>query len=453
LSTALHWFRRDLRVADNQALHAASRTHDRVYGLYLFEERALRSPSQGAPRLAFALDSLRSLEKNLHERGSQLLWRRGEAVAELVRAVRETGAEALYYNFDGEPAGFARDRRVRAALEAQGIVVRAWKDDVLHDAREVLKADGKPYVVFTPYAAAWRALPKEAPVPAFRLKMPVPPLPAAPLPTLAELGFTLEAEICRGGEHVGQGLLKGFLSGPMAAYQSRRDFPAVEGTSRLSPHLALGTLSPRTVYAKAAEAIAALPACQREEGETFQKELIWREFYRQILWKFPHVETEAFRPAYNEIAWENDERHFAAWCAGKTGFPLVDAAMRQLNATGWMHNRLRMIVAMFLTKDLLVSWQWGERYFMQRLVDGDLASNNGGWQWSASTGTDAQPYFRIFNPNRQAERYDPEGAFIARWVPEAERPGLGYRPIVDHAAQRLKALALFKRLPGTESEE
>ncbi|MDE1171860.1 MAG: deoxyribodipyrimidine photo-lyase [Verrucomicrobium sp.] len=446
MKTALVWFRRDLRVADNTALHAAGRDFDRVYGLYVFEDRELKDSRAGAPRLHFILESLDSLGKNLAERGSQLLWRRGVAEEEVLQAVRETGAEAVYYNFDGEPGGCARDKRVRAKLRAQGVLPRAWKDDVLHDGREVLKADGKPYVVFTPYSRAWRALPKEAPLPAPRFRQPAGPLPEEPLPTLAELGFTLEADPARlafqGGERAGRDRLKAFAAGPLLRYGSLRDFPAADGASRLSAHLTVGTLSPRTVYAKAMEARAAHPRAG-EEVDTFVGELIWREFYRQILWHFPQVETEAFKPAYKDLPWRNDAKQFQAWCEGRTGYPIVDAGMRQLNQTGWMHNRLRMIAAMFLTKHLLVSWQWGERYFMQRLADGDLASNNGSWQWSASTGTDAQPYFRIFNPNRQAERFDPEGEFIHRYVPEADRPGYP-RPIVDHAAQRLKTLALFK---------
>jgi len=445
MTTALHWFRRDLRMADNLGLHAAARDHERVYGFYLFEDRALRDPAMGAPRLAFLLDSLDSLRRNLAERGGQLLWGRGEAVEELLRIVALTGARAVTCNFDGEPEGHARDLQVRRALQSRGIPLRAWKDDVLHDAREALKADGTPYVVFTPYAKAWRALPKAAPVPAPRLQ-PVPVLPQPPLPTLAELGFHSEAEIPRGGERAGRDRLAEFLAEPIHHYKDRRDLPAIDGTSRLSPHLAVGTLSPRTVYAKAVAAIEKAPQASpsRLQGETYITELIWREFYRQILWKFPHVQHGAFKPAYAALAWENNQDYFAAWCQGRTGFPIVDAAMRQLNRTGWMHNRLRMIAASFLTKDLLVDWQWGERYFMQRLADADLASNNGGWQWSASTGTDAQPYFRIFNPNRQAERYDPEGHFIAKYVPEAE--SLAYRPVVEHDRQRLKALALFKRL-------
>lgn len=264
-----------------------------------------------------------------------------------------------------------------------------------------------------------------------------------PVPTLASLGFTLEAAIPAGGEKEGRKLLTQFTAGPLCAYRSQRDFPAMEGVSRLSPHLAFGTVSSRTVLA-AVEKTRRANSTHSAEIDTFAGEIIWREFYRQVLWHYPHAATGCFRPEYDKLAWENNETYFAAWCAGRTGFPIVDAAMRQLNQTGWMHNRLRMIVAMFLTKDLLVNWQWGERYFMQKLVDADLASNNGGWQWSAGTGTDAAPYFRIFNPNSQAAKFDPEGKFIARFVPEAD--SLAYAaPIVDHAQQRVKALELYRR--------
>jgi deoxyribodipyrimidine photo-lyase len=263
------------------------------------------------------------------------------------------------------------------------------------------------------------------------------------LPTAKELGFAVEIPLPPAGERAARERLREFAAADLLHYASRRNFPARDATSRLSPHLRMGTLSPRTVLAAAGDAAQRHPAA-RQEIETFETEVIWRDFYRQILWYFPHVATSSYREEYNGLKWENDERLFAAWCEGKTGYPIVDAGMRHLNSTGWMHNRVRMIVAAFLTKDLLITWQWGERYFMQKLIDADLASNNGGWQWSAGTGTDAQPYFRIFNPTSQAEKFDPEGAYIRRHVPEVDT--LAYpAPIVDHALRRVKALALFKQ--------
>jgi deoxyribodipyrimidine photo-lyase len=262
------------------------------------------------------------------------------------------------------------------------------------------------------------------------------------LPSAEQLGFKVEISLPPAGEKAARERLKEFVAGDVGDYQQTRDFPARRGTSRLSPHLRLGTLSPRTVLA-ATEAAAKEHPGAGKSAEIFVNELIWREFYKQILWHFPHVATGSFRPQYDKLKWENDEKKFAAWREGRTGYPLVDAGMRQLNTSGWMHNRVRMVTAMFLTKDLLISWQWGERYFMQKLLDADLAANNGGWQWSAGTGTDAQPWFRIFNPTTQAEKFDPEGRYVREYVEEIDT--LKYpAPIVSHAEQRVKALALFK---------
>ena len=290
------------------------------------------------------------------------------------------------------------------------------------------------------------------------------PLPVDP----AELGHPLRQTLPPTGEAAARETLRQFMSGPVLRYGEARDFPAADGTSQLSPHLRAGTIGIRTILAQLtrARAKAKMPA-QRESCDVFLGELIWREFYQQALFNFPHVTKGAFRPEYDRLEWSGEEGHFQAWCAGRTGYPIVDAAMRCLNATGWMHNRLRMIVAMFLTKDLLIHWQNGERYFMQQLVDGDLAANNGGWQWSAGTGTDAAPYFRIFNPLSQGEKFDPAGEFVRRWVPElaALPPTLIHRPwadaavarplnyprrIVAHEEQRARCLAMFaaiKRRP------
>ncbi len=398
----------------------------------------------GAPRVAFLLECLQSLRKNIEAAGGRLILREGDPWAVLRKLGQETGATTLYFNRDCEPRARERDALVEKQARASGWEVRSFKDDVIHEGDEILKADGKPYVVFTPYAKVWRSRPRSEPWPVVKFSsIPDIRIESQTVPTLTGLGFTLEADVPAGGEREGRRLLKQFAEGPLFTYRTRRDFPAMEGSSRLSPHLALGTVSPRTVLAAVDRARLTHPS-QSAEIDVFVGEIIWREFYRQVLWHYPHAAAGCFRPQYDALAWENKDKHFAAWCAGRTGFPIVDAAMRQLNQTGWMHNRLRMIVAMFLTKDLLVNWQWGERYFMQKLVDADQASNNGGWQWSAGTGTDAAPYFRIFNPNSQAAKFDPEGKFIARFVPEAD--SLSYMaPIVDHAQQRVKALELYRR--------
>jgi deoxyribodipyrimidine photo-lyase len=446
MKIGVHWFRCDLRLSDNRALHAAATECDFVVPIFIFDPLILQAPDTGAPIVGFMLECLDSLQKNIAAAGGKLIFRQGKVEEEMRAVLRETGATALYYNRDYEPQARKRDTAVEKLAGAMGVEVRSYKDGVLQEPEEILKEDGQPYRVFTAYARAWRARGKAEVVPKVKFNRPPPRFtePAGlSLPSAKELGFVVEIPLPPAGERAGRERLKEFAAGGLMHYASGRDFPARDGTSRLSPHLRMGTVSPRTVLAAASEAAKGHPAA-RKHAETFESELIWRDFYRQILWHFPHVATSSYKEEYNGLKWENDERMFAAWCEGRTGFPIVDAGMRQLNATGWMHNRVRMIVATFLTKDLLISWRWGERYFMQKLVDADLASNNGGWQWSASTGTDAQPYFRIFNPMSQAEKFDPEGSYIRKYVPEADT--LAYpAPIVDHARQRVKALALFKK--------
>jgi len=480
---ALHWFRRDLRLADNTALHAASRSADLVVPLFVLDDRLLQAPDTGAPRVAFLLDSLRALARELEATGSRLVVRRGDPVREVVDVARAVGAEAIFVNDDYAPYGRRRDAAIRAAAEAAGIAFRGHADLVLVEPHACVKDDGTPYTVFTPFARRWRAVEKSPP-----LARPVlPALPdgllrragGVPLPDGAgAFGLTLESRIEPGGAAQAERRLDAFVRDHVLAYRSTRDMPALDATSHLSPHLKFGTISPRTVYGRVAEAIGGGALAQLDpqkparpldgpttrrlaEAGTFLNELCWREFYQAILFHFPRVATSAFQERLRGFAWpEKDERLVAAWRDGRTGFPIVDAAMRQLAQTGWMHNRLRMVVAMFLTKTLLVDYRVGERIFMQRLVDGDLASNNGGWQWSASTGTDAAPYFRIFNPLSQAKKFDPDGEFVRRWVPElrdvpaalvhepSREPLLlastGYPPpCVDYAERRARALALL----------
>jgi deoxyribodipyrimidine photo-lyase len=445
MTTGIHWFRCDLRLSDNTALRAATTGSDAVIPIFIFDPAILKAPETGAPQVAYMLRTLESLEKNIAAAGGRLIFRHGNVVEEMRAVLQEMGAKFLFFNRDYEPYARQRDAAVEKLARSLGVEVHSFKDGVIHEPDEVLKADGKPYGVFTAYRRVWETLPKSPVLPAVKFRRPadLKEPKSLPLPSLKDLGFATEIELPPAGERAARERLQQFVSDAALHYDERRDFPALDGTSRLSPHLRMGTLSPRTVLAAVEKAAEAHPGARQAVG-TFVSELIWRDFYRQILWHFPHVATSCYKPQYDDLKWENDERLFAAWCEGRTGFPIVDAGMRQLNTTGWMHNRVRMIVAMFLTKDLLISWQWGERYFMQRLLDADLASNNGGWQWSASTGTDAQPYFRIFNPMAQAEKFDREGHYIRRYVPEAET--LAYpAPIVDHAKQRVKALGLFKK--------
>jgi len=463
VKTILHWFRRDLRVADNVALSEAVKRAGNVVPIFIFEDAIYTGPEVSVARMAFCLQSAESLRQHLAELGHQLIVRRGKPEEILPQLCREAGAQAVFANKVYEPDGQRRDERITGILQAAGFGFELFKDAVIWEETEILTQVGNPYTVFTPYAKAWRA----RPIPAPRAKLPsasarLQPLRSDALPaSLAELGLSLTQELPTGGEGVALARLREFMAGPVYAYDSARDFPAQAGTSQLSPHLHAGTIGIRTVLAELKRARDRATTAQVAGCDVFLNELIWREFYGQVLHNFPHVIRGAFRPVYDGLAWSENRAHFQAWCDGRTGYPIVDAAMRCLKATGTMHNRLRMIVAMFLTKDLLIHWQWGERYFMQQLVDGDLAANNGGWQWSAGTGTDAAPYFRIFNPVSQGQKFDPEGEFVRRWIPELkvfpaelihepwENPLLLAKakyppPVVSHAEQRAKCLAMFK---------
>jgi deoxyribodipyrimidine photo-lyase len=444
MKIAVHWFRCDLRLSDNVGLHAAVKAADEVVPIFIFDPKILKAPDVSANQVGFMIECLHSLEKNVEAAGGKMIFRHGEVLDEMKSVLKETGAHALYYNRDYEPYARERDAAVEKMARALGVEVHSFADNVVHEPGEVLKDDGKPYGVFTPFSKAWRARGKPAVLPA--VKFPACREGKKPqgleLPSAEKLGLKVEIKLPPTGERAARDRLKEFVAGDVLHYRENRDFPARMGTSRLSPHLRLGTISPRTALAAAEDAGGKNPA-RKNSSDVFVNELIWREFYKHILWHFPHVAKGCFRPQYDDLEWENDDKKFAAWCEGRTGYPLVDAGMRQLNTTGWMHNRVRMVTAMFLTKDLLISWQWGERYFMQKLLDADLAANNGGWQWSAGTGTDAQPWFRIFNPTTQAEKFDPEGRYIHQYVEEVDTRNYP-APIVDHAQQRVKALALFK---------
>jgi deoxyribodipyrimidine photo-lyase len=463
VKTVLHWFRRDLRVSDNVALNEAVKRAENVVPVFIFEDAFRTGPDVGAARLEFLLQSVESLRKNLLELGRHLVIRCGKSEEILPVLCREAGAQAVFANKRYEPYAQRRDGRITDALLKAGFGFELFKDAVVWEETEILTQQGKPYTVFTPYSKAWKARPVALPKP--RLDSPkakVQNLKSDALPKSATAaGYPLKQNIPPGGERTAMELLRKFMGGPVYEYGGNRNFPAVEGTSNLSPHLRAGTIGIRTILAELKKARAKAAPAQVPGGDVFLNELIWREFYLQVLHNFPHVTKGAFRPEYDRLQWSENREHFAAWCEGRTGYPMVDAAMRCLNTNGTMHNRLRMIVAMFLTKDMLIHWQWGERYFMQQLVDGDMAANNGGWQWSAGTGTDAAPYFRIFNPVSQGEKFDAEGKFVRRWIPELaafpgdlihqpwENPRLlsksKYPPrIVIHEEQREKCLAMFK---------
>jgi deoxyribodipyrimidine photo-lyase len=469
--TALVWFRRDLRDYDHAALYHALKAHPRVYCAFCFDTEILDAlASRTDRRVEFIWHSARELDAALRERGGGLIVLHGRARDEIPRLAARLAADAVYANHDYEPAAVERDAAVAGTLTATGRALRTFKDQVIFEKDEVLTAAGSPYTVFTPYKRAWQKKVdgfylKPYPVGKYVRNLARPPEGA--FPTLADLGFAptnlLEVPVPTGMAGA-QRLLADFL-GRIRAYHERRDFPAAKGPSYLSVHLRFGTVSIRELAGRA----------HAEGGvgaETWLSELVWRDFYFAVLHHFPHVVGHAFKRELENVAFDNDRAKWLAWCEGRTGYPLVDAAMRQLNGTGYMHNRLRMVAASFLVKDLHVDWRRGERYFADHLNDFDLAANNGGWQWAASTGCDAQPYFRIFNPVTQSEKFDPEGKFIRRYVPELARVpanavhapwtmrpadqeaagcviGRDYpAPVVDHDWARRITLERYKRAAG-----
>ena len=417
MTTAIWWVRRDLRLTDNQTLAAALANAERVIPAFVLDPALLASAYVGEKRLAFLFGGLRQLEADLQTRGSRLVIRRGEPLAELRALLDKTGATGIFVEEDHSPYARQRDARVAEALplhQTGGLTV--------YPPGAVRKAGGDPYTVFTPFSRTWKALPlpsEHGLLAAPTLLPAVPDLSSLPIPDSPALP---EAVPFPPGEAEAQRRLTAFVDSddpPIYRYAEARNQLDQDGTSQLSPYLRFGMVSARQAVVSALAAARRASHQPAQQGaETWLNELIWREFYVHILYHFPQVRVSSFRPEYERIAWENDKDAFAAWCEGRTGYPVVDAAMRQLVETGWMHNRTRMIVASFLVKDLLIDWRWGERFFMQHLVDGDPAANNGGWQWTAGTGTDAAPYFRIFNPSLQGKKHDPDGIFVRRWLPE-----------------------------------
>ncbi|MCO5211354.1 MAG: DNA photolyase family protein [Caldilinea sp.] len=468
ITAAIWWVRRDLRLVDNQALTAALYQGGAVLPVFVVDPALLNSPYVGERRTAFLFGGLRALATALAERGGRLIVRHGDPATVLAALCHESGANAVYAESDVSPYATARDRRVAAALP---VPLHLTGGLTIREPAATLKDDGTPYTVYTPYSRRWRSHPpvRRSDILAAARALETP----AAIASDALLEATApESAVFMPGEEEAKRRLRAFVAGPQApihGYANSRNRPDLEGTSQLSPYLRFGMISARMAALAAYEAGDNATTREAREGaDTWLAELIWRDFYISILHHFPHVRRGSFRPEYDAIAWANDEAHFTAWCTGQTGYPIVDAAMRQLAATGWMHNRSRMIVASFLVKDLLIDWRWGERWFMQQLLDGDPAANNGGWQWTAGTGTDAAPYFRVFNPVSQGQKFDPDGAYIRRWVPELQRVpdkfihapwtmprsdqvragchiGAEYpAPLVDHAAARERVLAAYK---------
>lgn len=424
---SVFWFRRDLRLEDNAGLYHALISGLPVLPLFIFDTNILSQlEDKDDGRVEFIHQEITRLQAALNELGSTLLVKHGNPLHIWRELVEEYHIEQAFTNRDYEPAAIKRDEEISDFLKARDISFTTFKDQCVFEKEEVLKEDGTPYVVFTPYSKKWKAKVNDFYLKAYPTENYFQHLYKTPpklVPTLKELGF-LPSGLSFPSREVPSPIIEN--------YAKNRDIPGANGTSRLSLHFRFGTVSIREKMRKS-----------RGVSETYYNELIWREFYMMILAHFPYVVTGAFKPAYNAIEWRNNEEEFEKWCLGKTGYPIVDAGMRELNQTGFMHNRVRMIVAGFLTKDLLIDWRWGEAYFARKLLDFELSSNNGGWQWAAGSGVDAAPYFRVFNPWLQQKKFDPELKYVRKWVPEYGTPKYS-QPMVDHDFARKRCLATYK---------
>jgi len=425
--SSIHWFRRDLRLEDNHGLCAALDSGFPVLSLFIFDEDILQELEADDARVNFIHERLKAMDTELIKRGSSLLVLHGNPLEIWKGILAEYEFSEVHCNEDYEPYALMRDKEVKALLAQKGIALHTHKDQVVFAKEEVTKDDGKPYTVYTPYSKKWLSHFNPSMIQAYSSKREKDGFYAfekAPnFPSLKDIGFK-ESTIKVKDYQLESERIK--------AYEAKRNFPAQEGTSQLSVHLRFGSISVREAFRRTMNV-----------SETFAKELIWREFFMQILFHFPKVVHNSFREKYDRIPWRNNEAEFSLWCQGKTGFPMVDAGMRELNATGLMHNRVRMVVASFLCKHLLIDWRWGEAYFAKKLLDFELSSNNGNWQWAAGTGCDAAPYFRVFNPSSQMDRFDKDLKYIKKWVPEYGTASYA-APMVDHAMARDRAIKTYK---------
>lgn len=428
---SIFWHRRDLRIKDNAALHKALRSGYAVQPIFIFDKNILDKLPKQDQRVFFIHQELQRLRIEYQTFGSDLRVFYGAPIDIWSKLIESQTVVQVYSNRDYEPYALDRDRAVFELLENQKIEFIGAKDHVIFEKNEVVKNDGLPYTVFTPYSRKWKEKLNDFYLQAYPNDHYFDELlqfAAEEFPALSDMGFEEKQ-------------LQEFPSRDLEAlsidrYKETRDIPSIQGTSRLSLHLRFGTIS-----------IRELAKIALKKNESYLNELIWRDFYQMIIFHFPHSVTRSFKAQYDKIVWENNEAQFKAWCEGKTGYPIVDAGMRELNTTGFMHNRVRMITASFLTKHLLIDWRWGEAYFAEKLLDFELASNVGGWQWAASSGCDAAPYFRVFNPELQTEKFDKEKRYIKRWVPEFGTPSYP-KPIVDHKFARERVLARFKEALG-----
>lgn len=425
---SLFWHRRDLRIDDNAGLYKALKSGHSIQPVFIFDTTILSKLPRNDQRVLFIHQEIERLKKEYRKLGSDLFVYHGDPKELIPKIAQEQNAVNVYTNRDYEPDALHRDQLVFSKLQANNIPLIGAKDHVIFEKNEVLKADGSPYTVFTPYSRKWKELLTPfylSSYPVDRYTEKLTKINPTTLITLQELGFDgIQNQVFPE---------RTFPKGIIEKYSETRDLPSLKGTSRLSLHLRFGTIS-----------IRALARLAIQSNETFLNELIWRDFYQMIIFHFPHSATNSFKKQYDRILWETNESHFKAWCEGKTGYPLVDAGMRELNETGFMHNRVRMVVASFLTKHLLLDWRLGEAYFAEKLLDYELASNSGGWQWAAGCGCDAAPYFRVFNPTSQQEKFDKEFQYIKKWVPEFGSSSYP-QPIIDHKFARERAIQRFKQ--------
>lgn len=429
----LFWFRRDLRIQDNAGLYHALQNGIPVLPIFIFDRHILDMlEDKYDARVNFIYNSIVKLKEELQALNSDMLVFHDQPIQAFRQLMEQYDVVNVFTNHDYEPYAQKRDEQIESLLTAHGVGFHHYKDQVIFEKDEVVKDDGKPYTVFTPYSKKWKSRLQSNPLPTFDTGKHFDHFfhhNVSVMPTLESMGFYPSAI--------------GFPDWQIdrfkiSRYQQQRDIPSIPGTSRLSVHLRFGTISIRQLLQQT-----------KDLSETFLNELIWRDFYHMILWHFPHVgKGLSFKPAYDAIEWRNDEKEFILWCEGKTGYPIVDAGMRELNATGFMHNRVRMITASFLCKHLLIDWRWGEAYFAKKLLDFDLSANNGGWQWASGSGCDAAPYFRIFNPYLQTQKFDPDLKYIRQWIPELD--SFDYpKPIVQHEFARNRCLAVYKKALNT----
>jgi deoxyribodipyrimidine photo-lyase len=427
MSTALFWHRRDLRINDNAGLHKALTQCTKVIPVFVFDSTILGLLPKNDQRVLFIHQELEKIKENYRSFGSDIEVIYGDPKIEIPKLAKKYHVNTVFINRDYEPNALARDQYLFEVLKQENIDFIGAKDHVIFEKHEVTKDDGLPYTIYSPYARKWKAKLTDDHFKAFPTEKYLQNLHAfqtKALISLQEMGFEQV--------HLHPFPASATSSEIIQQYHLQRDIPSVLGTSRLSLHLRFGTISIRALATRAMQL-----------NEKYLNELIWRDFYQAIIFHFPNTTDNAFKPQYDRIVWENNEVNFTAWCEGKTGYPLVDAGMRELNATGFMHNRVRMVVASFLTKHLLIDWRWGERYFAEKLLDFELASNVGGWQWAAGCGCDAAPYFRVFNPEAQQKKFDPKFEYIKKWVPEFGTPAYT-NPIVEHKMARERVLDRFK---------